>query len=101
MDKDGAEPVITVKGARVLCNALLDSGNGTLDRAMGILQGIHDATGRAKTIVACAHCAARIGTKRCARCPSTSTLRYCSRECQLAAWPAHKAICGALGARLP
>jgi hypothetical protein len=94
---DGAEPVITIKGARVLCNALLDdhTSGATLDRAMRTLQGIHDRLGQGKTlIVACAHCAARVGLKRCARCPRESTLRYCSRECQLAAWPSHKPTCG-------
>jgi hypothetical protein len=94
LDKDGAEPVITAKGARLLTNALIQQGEGTLERGLHILQNIHDKLGDTKTIVACAHCAARIGIKRCARCPNASTIRYCSSECQLAAWPAHKAICG-------
>jgi hypothetical protein len=93
LDKDGAEPVITAKDARLLSNALIEKGEATLDRCVYVLQKIHDKLGDGKTIVACAHCAARIGIKRCSRCPKASTIRYCSRECQLAAWPAHKAIC--------
>ncbi len=81
------------KEVRLLYNALIEKGEATLDRCVYGLQKIHDSFGDAKTIVACAHCAARIGIKRCARCSKASTIRYCSRECQLAAWPAHKAIC--------
>ncbi len=92
-DKDISELLVTAKDARLLINALIQQGEGTLERGLYVLQKIHDSLGDGKMIVACAHCAARIGIKRCARCSKASTIRYCSRECQLAAWPAHKAIC--------
>jgi hypothetical protein len=92
-DKDISELLLTAKEVRLLYNALIEKGEATLDRCVYGLQKIHDSFGDTKTIVACAHCAARIGIKRCARCSKASTIRYCSRECQLAAWPAHKAIC--------
>eukprot|EP00051_Salpingoeca_urceolata_P033154 m.19220 g.19220 ORF g.19220 m.19220 type:complete len:631 (+) comp5898_c0_seq1:395-2287(+) len=39
----------------------------------------------------CSHCGTqREELKRCARC---KTAMYCDRECQRAAWPAHKSIC--------
>ena len=92
-DKDTSELLLTAKEVRLLYNALIEKGEATLDRCVYGLQKIHDSFGDTKTIVTCAHCAARIGIKRCSRCPNASTIRYCSRECQLAAWPAHKAIC--------
>jgi hypothetical protein len=92
-DKDVSNLLVTAKDARLLTNALIQQGEGTLERGLYMLQKIHDSLGDGKKIVACAHCAARIGIKRCSRCPKASTIRYCSRECQLAAWPAHKAIC--------
>lgn len=95
LNEDGTTTVITLKGTRVLCNMLLDDGTCTLEHAMGILQGIHDQVGpHPTTIVACAHCAVRIGIKRCGGCPSDSPLRYCSKKCQIAAWPLHKPCCG-------
>lgn len=38
---------------------------------------------------ACAGCPER-GAKLCAAC---KRVRYCSKKCQLAAWPGHKAVC--------
>ena len=90
---DRSESLVSAKDARLLINALIQQGEGTLERGLYVLQKIHDYLGDGKRIVACAHCAARIGIKRCARCPNASTIRYCSRECQMGAWPAHKAIC--------
>ena len=39
---------------------------------------------------ACAQCGLMARVKRCATCATTT---YCSRACQAAAWPAHKAAC--------
>jgi hypothetical protein len=44
----------------------------------------------------CAACGSvRSGLKMCAACGLTE---YCGRECQLAAWPAHKRACRAAAA---
>ena len=76
-------------------NAMVEKGEAPLERAVKVMQRFHNNVGDDKTITACAHCAQKIGVKRCARCPSSTPVRYCSRECQMAHWPAHKGVCGA------
>ena len=66
---------------------------GSFERGMRLLQSVEDDLfKRGKTIVPCSVCAKKIGLKRCGACPQ-STERYCSRECQVAAWPAHRPVC--------
>ena len=98
LTENGEERLVTVKNARLLSNILIEEGSGDLGRAVSMLQQINDQLGNEKTIVTCSHCARKIGIKRCAGCSTNSTIRYCSRDCQLAAWPAHKACCGVLKA---
>ena len=90
-DVDG-EPFATMKGLRILINALIDDGSGTLERGMAVLQGINKRLDKPKTLIPCSFCGKKVGLKRCSGC--SNHVRYCSRECQLAAWPTHKAACG-------
>ena len=53
---------------------------------------------KASLHLCCAHCGANIifvNLKKCSRCGAVS---YCSRECQVAAWKAHKKVCANKGA---
>ncbi len=92
-EREGLE-LVSVKDAPLLLNALIDRGEGYVEHAVRVLQCLHAQLGSNKTFYICSLCAKRIGVKRCAQCPSTSTVRYCSRRCQVAAWPQHKACCG-------
>ena len=87
------EPMMRVKDAAVLVNAMIQQGSTYVEYGIKTVQRLHDLTGSNKKLVVCACCAKKIGIKRCAQCPSTSTVRYCSRRCQVADWPAHKACC--------
>ena len=55
------------------------------------LQKIYDFEGKNQRAVLCEACSKRIGTKKCSKC---STAYYCGKACQLAAWSAHKTVCG-------
>jgi hypothetical protein len=101
LDKDGREPFMTLQGLRSLSNILIEDGSSTLEQCTSILQEMNDKLGRNNQIVTCSHCAKKIGTKKCSGCPKESTLRYCSRDCQLAAWPTHKMCCGTRQEALP
>ena len=84
--------LVSRKNAKYLVNALIIQGSCTdIDRAVRVLQQINDSVGAGGRIVVCNACARMIGVKRCSGCST----RYCSRECQVAAWPSHKACCGA------
>jgi MYND finger len=87
--------LVNVKDARLLCNALIEQGSGNLERALNMLQKFNDHLGTGRHIVACSFCAKKVGIHMCSGCPSTSDIRYCSRECQQAAWPSHKTTCSA------
>lgn len=87
------EPFTTMKGLKILCNALIDDGSATLERGMETLQSLNARERKPKTLIPCSFCAKKIGLHRCAGCSRTESIRYCSRECQLAAWPQHKAVC--------
>ncbi len=94
LDEDGREPFMTLHGLRILSNVLIKDGSSTLEQCTSILQEMNDKLGKKHQIVTCSHCAEKIGIKKCSGCSKNSTVRYCSRDCQLAAWPAHKACCG-------
>ena len=94
LNEKGEEPCITLRGARLLCNILIEKGDANLDRAIKVLQGCNDQLKTGKGVVPCSHCAKKIGISQCSGCRSNTELRYCSRECQRAAWPSHKAFCG-------
>lgn len=87
------KPFANMKGMRILCNALIDDGSSTLERCMGILQQVNHTLAKPKTLVPCSFCGMKLGLKQCSGCSQTGSARYCSRECQLQAWPKHKAIC--------
>jgi hypothetical protein len=87
------EPFTTVKGMKILCNALIDNDETTLERCLPIMQTCNAQVKKPTTLVPCTFCARKIGLKQCSGCSRTDNIRYCSRECQLAAWPEHKAVC--------
>lgn len=91
-DIDG-EPFATVKGMRVYCNLLIDNDETTLERCMPILQKCNEQGKNPTTLVPCSFCGKKFGLQQCSGCSRTDNIRYCSRECQLAAWPEHKAVC--------
>jgi hypothetical protein len=88
------EPFMKIKDVCKLTNILIDQGSTYVEHAIKVAQRLHDHVGTNKKLVICALCAKKIGIKQCAQCPSTTTIRYCSRACQVADWPAHKACCG-------
>jgi hypothetical protein len=88
------EPLISVRGAPHLINALIENGDTYVEHAVKLLQNINDQLGNNKVVSICSLCAKKIGIKRCSQCPSTTSIRYCSRRCQVAAWPEHKTCCG-------
>ncbi len=54
------------------------------------------ADNAARGLQSCAHCGAReVHVKQFKRCSACKTIAFCSRDCQLANWPAHKAACKA------
>ena len=92
LDKDGCEPFITIEGARTLCNALIADGSSDLERSIELLQKVNDELGKNKHIIACSQCGKKVGISKCGGCMN-SAIRYCSRGCQLEAWPAHRQSC--------
>ena len=84
-------PMVSRSNTKHLFNIALKQNICTVDGAVEILQSINDLLGEGGRIVVCNACAKMIGVKRCSGCST----RYCSRECQVAAWPSHKACCGA------
>ena len=73
------EPFATVKGLRILFNALIDDGSGTLERGMAILQALNDRLDKPRTIMPCSFCGKKLGLKQCSGC--SNHVRYCSRQC--------------------
>ena len=95
-DEEHTAKMVTPGNAKHLINALITAGECTdVDRAVRILQTLNDKMGRDRQVVVCSMCAKMIGIKKCSGCPKTAT-RYCSRACQVAAWPSHKASCRAV-----
>lgn len=94
-DGNGPEPFATISGLKHLLNILIKDGScKEPERAMLMLQSINEQSNKPRTIVWCSMCAQKIGLHKCSGCPKDSKTRYCSRECQLAAWPSHKTSCG-------
>lgn len=92
---NGPEPFTDIIGLKHLANALIKDGCcEEPERAMLMLQEINAQLDKKRTIVWCATCAQKVGIKQCSGCPKSSKTRYCSRECQVAAWPSHKTSCG-------
>jgi hypothetical protein len=87
------QELISAKNMPLLFNQMIDNGDAYVEHVVQVMQSIHDQLGNDKKVVVCSLCAKRIGVKRCANCPGT-TVRYCSRRCQVADWPQHKACCG-------
>jgi hypothetical protein len=93
MDLDGdgeMTPMVSLKNVKHVINVALKQKICTdIDRAVKFLQCANDTLGEGRGVVVCDSCAKMIGVKRCSGCST----RYCSRECQVAAWPLHKADC--------
>jgi hypothetical protein len=89
------EPYVTFKGLKILANALLEDGScKDINLAVDFIQEVNKQIMKDKhVVVVCSMCAKKVGMKRCAGCPKDSDTRYCSRECQIYAWPFHKSSC--------
>ena len=90
-----------MKGCKWIANEMLNDGScQDIGGAMYILNELNKLALKFQTkktvthIVLCAMCAERVGLKKCAGCPKNSEIRYCSRACQVAAWPVHRISCG-------
>ncbi len=100
--RDGKEEMYCgEKATEMLLNTLIDQGVcRNTKRAIGWLNEMNRSfndlnVGKfARDSVLCDMCAKRIGVKKCSGCCNASIpTRYCSRECQVAAWPLHKKTC--------
>ena len=91
---DKADLYMTLRDLRHLTNALIDSGDTYIEHGIKVIQNINAQVDGDLVITVCSLCAKKIGIKRCAACPRDNGIRYCSRRCQLAHWPQHKAVCG-------
>ena len=87
------EPFATLKGMKIIANALIDNGDASLERCTTMMQSCNDQANKKTTLIPCSFCGKRLGLKQCSGCSRTDSIRYCSSECQKAAWPAHKALC--------
>ena len=92
IDVDG-EPFTTLKGMRIIVNALIDNGDATLERCLTLMQSCNDQANKKTTVVPCSFCGKKLGLKQCSGCSRMDNVRYCSSECQKAAWPVHKTAC--------
>ena len=92
LDENGCERLISVENARSLCNALIADGSSDLERSIELLQKVNDELGKNKHIIACSNCGKKVGISKCGGCRNPA-IRYCSRDCQLEAWPAHRQSC--------
>jgi len=92
--RDGKQ-CTTAKGMQILWNNIIEAGDTTIEQCMRIMQQNDAQTTDTKSVMAipCLFCGKKFGLSRCAGCPNDKSIRYCSKECQLGAWPVHKAIC--------
>ncbi len=96
VDEDSDDQWISLRDSRRLVNTLIDHGETYIEHCVKLFESINTHLGSDVPVTVCAHCAKRFGIKRCAACPRSNGIRYCSRNCQLAHWPKHKAVCSAL-----
>ena len=96
-EKTGVEEcALPMAGMKHLVNLMVDEnplGGATIEFGMELLETMYEMQApdyTTKKAVLCAMCAGKVGVKRCAACPEDSEIRYCSRVCQVAAWPLHK-----------
>jgi hypothetical protein len=92
--RDG-EPFIPVDRAKYLLNQLIDTEpTADLERGLRMIEAMNKHCGINRKVTLCSCCAKKIGLMKCTGCLRSVDIRYCSKECQLADWPAHKALCG-------
>jgi hypothetical protein len=91
------ECVMPFEGLKYVMNCVIDDDPSSvnIELMMSMFQRISatldlNKGDLPKKAVLCAMCAHKIGVKRCSACPKESEIRYCSRVCQVAAWPLHK-----------
>ena len=95
LDKDTGDEYLSIQGVKLLANSLIENGSCTsVDLAIDCLNELNKICMKKTLITLCSMCAGMIGIKKCAGCPKNSEIRYCSRECQVSAWPSHKMSCG-------
>jgi hypothetical protein len=95
IDEKTGDEYLTIQGVKHLANSLIEDGSCTNpDLAIALLSELKEKLNKKTLITLCSACAGKIGIKKCAGCPRNSKIRYCSRECQVAAWPSHKLSCG-------
>ena len=87
------ESCSTMSGVRIMYNELIDKGQLTLDDALLALQILYISTDTHRTVTPCSFCGKKLGIEVCSGCSKDCNIRYCSQECQTAAWPKHKAVC--------
>ena len=92
------EPWVTVNGLKRMTNILIADGDcADVQIALQLLKYLDEQNNnnnKTTTTVLCANCAAKIGYHKCSGCKSSSSLRYCGRDCQRKHWPTHKPSCG-------
>ena len=91
------ELVMPLEGLKYVMNCVIDDDPSSvnIELMMSMFERIYSTLDPnkgelPKKPVLCAMCAHKIGVKRCSACPKESEIRYCSRVCQVAAWPLHK-----------
>jgi hypothetical protein len=77
----------------IICNAMIDDGNCCLEKGMELILQMNVHCDEPITPVPCSFCGRKFGRNRCSACRNDESVRYCSKECQLGAWPMHKAVC--------
>lgn len=94
-DDAEAEPFMTMKGLRRLCNILIEDGqtSATLESCMNALQEANASAAKPEVLVPCSFCGKKFGIKVCSGCLKGRAVRYCSIQCQLDGWPEHKTVC--------